>query len=108
MTRNSSFVARRETATAPDSPSLHGASRSPTQSIRMAPLPSPSLVRAIAQVEQKLKDAEDKFKEMEEKLKQKLQRAKDKIAEKNKKLDELYRGLKKLLMRVRGQRQVEI
>jgi hypothetical protein len=70
MTRNTSFVARRETATAPDTLSLHGASRSPTQSTRMAPPPSPSLVHAIREVEQKLKDAEDKFKETEEKFKE--------------------------------------
>jgi DNA repair exonuclease SbcCD ATPase subunit len=78
MTRNTSFVARRETATAPDTPSLHGASRSPTKSTRMAPPPSPSLVRAIAEVEQKLKDAEDKFKEMEEKYKEKEKKHKEK------------------------------
>jgi DNA repair exonuclease SbcCD ATPase subunit len=93
MTRNTSLVARRETATAPDTPSLHGASRCPTQSTRMAPPPNPSLIHAIAEVEQKLKDAEDKFKEMEEKFKEKERKHK----EKEKKLKQELRQARRLI-----------
>jgi septin family protein len=104
MTRNTSFVGRRETATTPNTPSLHGASSSPTQSTRMAPPPSPSLVRAIAEIEQKLKDAEDKFKEKEKKhkekekkLKQELQQAERLVEKKERKVQRLKAVLRELV-----------
>jgi hypothetical protein len=93
MTRNTSPVARRETATASDTLSLHGASRGPTKSTRMAPPPSPSLVRAIAEVEQKLKDAEDKFKEMEENFKEKEENFKEKEKKHKEKEEKLKQEL---------------
>jgi septin family protein len=89
MTRNTSLVARPDAATAPDTPSLHGASSCPAQSARTMPPTNPSLIRAIAEVEQKLKDAEEKFKEKEKKLKQELQQAERLVVKKQKKIKRL-------------------
>jgi septal ring factor EnvC (AmiA/AmiB activator) len=95
MTRHS-FVARSDAATTPNTPSLHGASSCPAQSARTTPPPNPSLIRAIAEVEQKLKDAEEKYKEKEKKhkekekkLKKELQRAERLVVKKEKKIKRL-------------------
>jgi hypothetical protein len=107
MTRNTSFIARPDAVTTPNTPSLHGASIGPTQYARITPPPNPSLIRAIVEVEQKLKDMEEKYKESEEKAKaaeEKLKEIKKKSATRKKELRqakknaEYWRDLAKMML----------